>query len=335
MDVQPPLDDGLTRHQSASSSETHESDEFMPIRSGERAHRMPTRNSLRRHDSLAMMDEDDRRELERLATSRSRARRESVAIPEEADAEAGSDPEMDPSSGSFNLLKWLERIIGELRKEGITPSQTGVAFQDLNVSGTGDALQLQQTIGSWFQAPLRLGEFFSFGKKPHKTILHGFDGLVRSGELLIVLGRPGSGCSTLLKTMTGELHGLHVDDKSLIHYKGVPQGQMMKEFKGEAIYNQEVSGPSQVAPWFANGGVLDRSISTSLTSPLARPFNSPRPAVLLRLESTGSPESSTFRAQPGLSWPSVVSAIPTTPRWATTLSEVCLVGRESESAFRK
>jgi energy-coupling factor transporter ATP-binding protein EcfA2 len=32
-------------------------------------------------------------------------------------------------------------------------------------------------------------------------ILRDFDGLVKSGEMLVVLGRPGSGCSTFLKTI--------------------------------------------------------------------------------------------------------------------------------------
>jgi ATP-binding cassette subfamily G (WHITE) protein 2 (PDR) len=63
---------------------------------------------------------------------------------------------------------------------------------------------------------------------------------MKSGEMLIVLGRPGSGCSTLLKTMTGEMHGLQVDEQSTIHYNGITQQQMMKEFKGEVVYNQEV-----------------------------------------------------------------------------------------------
>jgi ATP-binding cassette subfamily G (WHITE) protein 2 (PDR) len=214
----------------------------------QRSRSEPSPRELRRHDSLAYMDEIDQRELQRLATSLSRIRTKNEngdpGAWEEGHAitsAVSSDPALDPSSPSFDLHKYLERIIGLLRKEGITPAQAGVSFKDLNVSGTGDALQLQHTIGDWIQAPMRLGEHLSFAKKPHKKILHSFDGLVNSGELLIVLGRPGSGCSTLLKTMTGELHGLDVDKQSVIHYNGIPQDQMMKEFKGEAIYNQEVS----------------------------------------------------------------------------------------------
>jgi ABC-type multidrug transport system ATPase subunit len=66
--------------------------------------------------------------------------------------------------------------------------------------------------------PLRLHEFF--GKKAEKVILNNFNGVVKTGEMLVVLGRPGSGCSTLLKTLTGELHGLDVKKDSVTHYNG-------------------------------------------------------------------------------------------------------------------
>jgi len=78
-------------------------------------------------------------------------------------------------------------------------------------------------------------------KSQRRHILHGFNALLKSGELLAVLGRPGSGCSTFLKTMCGELYGLELGDKSAPHYNGISQARMKKEFKGEVIYNQEVS----------------------------------------------------------------------------------------------
>ncbi|PVH68490.1 P-loop containing nucleoside triphosphate hydrolase protein, partial [Cadophora sp. DSE1049] len=73
-----------------------------------------------------------------------------------------------------------------------------------------------------------------------RITLQNLDGIIQPGELLVVLGRPGSGCSTLLKTMCGELHSLNVNDGSIVHYDGIPQKQMVKEFKGEIAYNQEV-----------------------------------------------------------------------------------------------
>lgn len=52
-------------------------------------------------------------------------------------------------------------------------------------------------------------------------ILRDFEGLIKSGELLVVLGKPGSGCSTLLKTIAGETHGFFIDSKSNINYQGI------------------------------------------------------------------------------------------------------------------
>ncbi|KAH8883702.1 ABC-2 type transporter [Thozetella sp. PMI_491] len=150
------------------------------------------------------------------------------------------DPSLEPSSSDFDAAKWIQAFINQAEAEGIRIARTGVMYKDLGVSGTGDEIQLQQTVGSFFTAPLRPAELFRAGKKAPKRILQQFDGLVRSGELLIVLGRPGSGCSTLLKTICGELHGLSIDSQSVINYNGIPQLQMKKEFKGEVIYNQEV-----------------------------------------------------------------------------------------------
>ena len=255
-----------------------------------------------------MMDENDQRELQRLATDISRIRSRtdagSIQAAEEAYATGPTDPALDPSSASFDLYRYLEHIIGLLRKEGITTAQAGVAFTDLTVSGTGDALQLQDTIADWIQMPLRIGEFFSFRKKEHRTILNSFDGIVNSGELLIVLGRPGSGCSTLLKSMTGQLHGLTMNDNSVVHYNGIPQHQMMKEFKGEAIYNQEVSRARSTYRKIHVLTHLTRSTSTSLTSRSARPSNSPPPAERPPAESRVSHATSTWSTSPVSSWPS-------------------------------
>jgi hypothetical protein len=47
------------------------------------------------------------------------------------------------------------------------------------------------------------------------------------------------GCSTLLKTICGETHGLFVDDNSYLNYQGISQEMMYTRFRGEAIYTAE------------------------------------------------------------------------------------------------
>lgn len=112
----------------------------------------------------------------------------------------------------------MRRMMRLIDEKGITQRRAGFVFKDLKVSGSGSALNLQKDVGSVLLAPLRFNEFFGGGTE--KTILNKFDGVLKSGEMLVVLGRPGSGCSTLLKTITGELYGLNMDKDSVIHYNG-------------------------------------------------------------------------------------------------------------------
>ncbi|KAH7110799.1 ABC-2 type transporter [Dactylonectria estremocensis] len=195
---------------------------------------------LKSHGDFATLGEDERRELTRIATTlthhQSNAARESTG----SDGAVECNPALNPESDQFDLAKWLQHFVQQFRDQGHMIRRAGIAFRNLGVSGTGEALQLQSTVGDYLTSPLRPGELLSFRAKAPKQILHNFNGLVKSGELLIVLGRPGSGCSTLLKSMCGELHGLELYQDADINYNGIPQNVMMKEFKGEAIYNQEV-----------------------------------------------------------------------------------------------
>jgi ATP-binding cassette subfamily G (WHITE) protein 2 (PDR) len=97
---------------------------------------------------------------------------------------------------------------------------------------------------SYGNYPLEVGSLFKrlIGRRQQTKIqiLRDFDGLVRSGEMLVVLGRPGSGCSTLLKTIAGETSGFFVDSNAYINYQGISKEQMHNDFRGECIYQAEV-----------------------------------------------------------------------------------------------
>ncbi|OIW31251.1 hypothetical protein CONLIGDRAFT_574468 [Coniochaeta ligniaria NRRL 30616] len=182
-------------------------------------------------------DEHELAELAQIATSISRRR--SVAAAQGGKDIFNKDRELDPANPEFSLEKWMRHFIQEMQAGGLEKTPVGFTFQDLSVSGSGQALQLQQTLTDVFLTPFRLKENFG-GNKSHRKILNSFDAIVNPGELLVVLGRPGSGCSTFLKSVTGELHGLTIKDPSSIRYGGISQKQMVKEFGGELVYNQEV-----------------------------------------------------------------------------------------------
>ena len=150
-----------------------------------------------------------------------------------------NNPRFNPNESVFDFFLWARKFFKLLEEDGIKRRRTGFTFKHLNVSGSGAALQLQDTVDSLYMAPFRPRETFGLGHKTEKRILKDFNGTVRSGEMLIVLGRPGSGCSTFLKSICGELYGFDLSKESIIHYDGIPQGTFKKELKGDAVYNQE------------------------------------------------------------------------------------------------
>ncbi|KAF1982045.1 hypothetical protein K402DRAFT_341217 [Aulographum hederae CBS 113979] len=153
------------------------------------------------------------------------------------------NPLLDPNSAKFSVKAWLQAVIGITSRdpERYPKGVAGVAYRNLSAHGVGEATDYQKTFGNY---PL---ELFAFAKrlirKEGKTriqILRDFDGLVKSGEMLVVLGRPGSGCSTFLKTVSGETDGFQVGKDSYLNYQGIPKDTMHKDFRGECIYQAEV-----------------------------------------------------------------------------------------------
>ncbi|KAI4759834.1 putative ABC multidrug transporter [Aureobasidium sp. EXF-3400] len=149
-----------------------------------------------------------------------------------------NDPGLDPTSGKFDLDKYLQKTLAILEGENMILKEADVVMENVSVSGSGRGLNFQDTVSGIWTAPFRFRETLANTEPKH--ILRHCNALLKHGELLVVLGRPGAGCSTFLKAMTGETHSLRFDKASSIHYSGIPQKTMVKEFKGEVIYNQEV-----------------------------------------------------------------------------------------------
>lgn len=98
----------------------------------------------------------------------------------------------------------------------------GVAYKDLNVYGYTKSTDYQKTFSNYPSAIVSeiITTLFGRTNKTKKSILRNFEGVLHGGELLLVLGRPGSGCTTLLKTLAGDTYGLDVDRSSWLNYQG-------------------------------------------------------------------------------------------------------------------
>lgn len=184
------------------------------------------------------------------------------------------DPRLDPDSSEFDHYRWAETAISRLDREGIAMQEQGVVFSNLRVSGSDSALQFQETVVSSLAVPFRMITESIFGRNQlgRRRILNGFDGLLQSGELLLVLGRPGSGCSTFLKTLCGHLGGLTLDSGSEIQFRGLGFEEVIKHYRGEVAYNQEVD---EHFPHLTVGETL--SFAASARVPQHRPSGLTRP----------------------------------------------------------
>lgn len=99
--------------------------------------------------------------------------------------------------------------------------EMGLSFRNVGVYGFGSQIDYQKTFANYPLMYLsRLMQCIRRIQKTRINILHEIEGFVETGQLLVVLGRPGSGCSTLLKTLAGETYGFHIDCNSQLNYQG-------------------------------------------------------------------------------------------------------------------
>ena len=214
---------------SASSSEDGEgSGDFEPIKTNQ------SRPKLAKKGSGIKTEDEVFRTLSRKWTRQSgRQGSYATSVEEQEDHE--------------EIQRLMSRMFGQNRKNQSEDEKTrhvGVVWKHLTVKGIGLGAALQPTIGDPFLAPFRLlSSLFSSsrrvgGKPPVRTLLNDFSGCVRPGEMLLVLGRPGAGCSTFLKMFGNQRFG-YKEIKGDVTYGGTSAEKMAKDFRGEVLYNPE------------------------------------------------------------------------------------------------
>lgn len=150
--------------------------------------------------------------------------------------------EIPLNSSQFELREWAKTKIRLLDSNACEPRNGAIYFQNLSVRGSDSSIRIQPTVLSTLMSPaLKIKNLFSQKEASQHgtTILHEMAGLLSSGELLLVLGRPSSGRSTFLKTITGYHEGLTLYPNSSIEYSGIEFTRVMKQFGGDMVYNDE------------------------------------------------------------------------------------------------
>jgi ATP-binding cassette subfamily G (WHITE) protein 2 (SNQ2) len=160
--------------------------------------------------------------------------------PDEEEAGEGSS-----DSTLIDLEDYLQnKHRGEAKEAGIIPKKIGVSFRELTVSGYAGA--------GWMLAPTFLDKLPSLlgwdlvryiqgilapAPEP-RPIIQGFSGVVKPGEMLLVLGKPGSGASTFLRALTNQLRAFTKVDGD-VNYAGLPFELALGKYRGEILYNDE------------------------------------------------------------------------------------------------
>ncbi|KAH8695317.1 ABC-2 type transporter-domain-containing protein [Talaromyces proteolyticus] len=149
--------------------------------------------------------------------------------------------QLDPNSPDFSPIKWVKTCLQASARdpEKYPLRSSGIAHRNLNAWGVGLDVNYQADVFSIFLRGVDLVRSWIGRRERRVQILRNFDGLVKSGEMLLVLGRPGSGVSTYLKTIAGETYGFHVNPESQFNYQGIPYDIMHSRFRGEVIYQAE------------------------------------------------------------------------------------------------
>ncbi|SCW03574.1 LAFE_0G13476g1_1 [Lachancea fermentati] len=145
----------------------------------------------------------------------------------------------------FDLRALLNYLRSTQVTQGIEPGDSGVAFRGLTAVGIDASAaygpSVEEMLRSWVHWPVRFGHWVARKKDEiaHRDIIRNCTGVIESGEMLFVVGRPGAGCSTLLKCVSGETSEL-VEVKGDFSYDGLDQAEMMSRFKGYVIYCPEL-----------------------------------------------------------------------------------------------
>ncbi|EJP68554.1 ABC transporter, putative [Beauveria bassiana ARSEF 2860] len=133
---------------------------------------------------------------------------------------------------TWHMAPEMQMIRERDEQGGEKSKKLGVSWTNLTVTGVGADATFKENVLS------QLNPFHkSTTAEPIKTIVDNSHGCVKPGEMLLVLGRPGAGCTTLLSVLANNRRGFK-DVTGDVHYGNMTADEA-KQYHGQIIMNTE------------------------------------------------------------------------------------------------
>lgn len=186
--------------------------------------------------------EADFQELQREFTGVSRASRRDSRAHRDLEKEEYQVESSDDDGSVFDLETALRGDLDAGKEAGIRSKHIGAYWDGLTVRGMGGAANYVRTFPDaftgFFDVVTPVINLFGLGKKPTEaTLLRDFRGVCKPGEMVLVLGKPGSGCTTFLRTIANQRYGYTAVDGEVLY--GPWTAKEFDRYRGEAVYNAE------------------------------------------------------------------------------------------------
>ncbi|KAJ5473142.1 CDR ABC transporter [Penicillium sp. IBT 31633x] len=140
-----------------------------------------------------------------------------------------------PKGNDWRMISQLQEEHDRNLAAGFKKQELGVTWKDLTVQVTSSEAAVNETVLSQFDIPTKIKE--GRRKLPLQTILNKSHGCVKPGEMLLVLGRPGSGCTTLLKLLANRRGGYKSVEGDVRFGSMTPKEA--EPFRGQIVMNTE------------------------------------------------------------------------------------------------
>ncbi|KAJ5151568.1 hypothetical protein N7492_009863 [Penicillium capsulatum] len=137
---------------------------------------------------------------------------------------------METSSSGTATPEDVENGVGQIRK------RLTLTFRDLTVRVTAPDAALGSTLWSEVD-PRQLSDLFARKIKPKRAILKDVSGQVKPGEMLLVLGRPGAGCTSLLRVLSNDRESFE-EVEGEVRY-GSMNHKAASDFRQQIMFNNE------------------------------------------------------------------------------------------------